>query len=87
MGLLRTPTPTICFSQARMAEDDRFTSRRRIHDRLIHLVGENGPGCCNVSHYKFDALAYLVPYPDYNLDGVVDAADYIMGARRPPNRA
>jgi hypothetical protein len=48
-----------------------------IRGPLIHLVGENDPGCCDFQRYQFDAFAYLQPYPDYNLDGVVDAADYV----------
>jgi hypothetical protein len=45
---------------------------------LIHLLGESGPGCCDIDHYIFDALAYRRPHPDMNLDGTVDAADYVM---------
>jgi hypothetical protein len=43
--------------------------------RLLHLVGENSPGCCGFLKYNFDALAYVSPYADFNLDGVVDVAD------------
>ena len=43
--------------------------------RLLHLVGENDPGCCDFFHYKFDAYAYQTPYSDFNLDGNVDRAD------------
>jgi uncharacterized protein (TIGR03382 family) len=43
--------------------------------RLLHLVGENDPGCCDFFHYKFDAYAHLAPYSDFNLDGNVDRAD------------
>jgi hypothetical protein len=48
-----------------------------IRGPLIHLVGENNPGCCDFQHLKFDAFAYLQPYPDFNLDGVVNTADYV----------
>jgi hypothetical protein len=43
--------------------------------RLLHLVGENDPVCCNHFKYKFDALAYLAPYGDFTLDGIVDKHD------------
>jgi hypothetical protein len=43
--------------------------------RLLHLVGENDPGCCDFFHYKFDAYAYQGRYSDFNLDGEVDRAD------------
>lgn len=46
-----------------------------IHDRLLHLTGENDPGCCDFFGYKVDAFAHLAPYADFNLDGVVDRAD------------
>jgi hypothetical protein len=48
-----------------------------IRGPLIHLVGENTPGCCDFQHYKFDAFAYVRPYPDFNLDGLVNTADYV----------
>jgi hypothetical protein len=37
--------------------------------RLLHLVGENNPACCGFLKYKLDALAYIAPYADFNLDG------------------
>ena len=43
--------------------------------RLLHLVGENEPGCCDFFHYKLDAYAHLAPYSDFNLDGQVDRTD------------
>ena len=43
--------------------------------RLLHLVGENEPPCCNFYKYKLDALAHVVPYADFNLDGMVDKLD------------
>jgi hypothetical protein len=45
--------------------------------KLLHLVGENSPGCCNFYEYDIDAYAYLKPYPDWNSDHIVDAADYV----------
>jgi hypothetical protein len=55
-----------------------FHLEATIRGPLVRLVGESGPGCCNVDHYLFDALAYLWPHPDFNLDGTVDAADYVV---------
>ena len=48
------------------------------HGRLLHLFGENDEGCCDFFHYEFRALAYLTPHADANLDGNVDAADYVV---------
>jgi hypothetical protein len=53
----------------------RLTAVR--HGRLLHLFGENEEGCCDFFHYKFNAIAYQTPYADANLDGTVDAADYV----------
>ncbi len=43
--------------------------------RLLHLMGENSPGCCDFFHYKFDAFAHQTPYSDFNVDGRVDRTD------------
>jgi hypothetical protein len=43
--------------------------------RLVHLVGENDPPCCDFFKYKFDAMAHIAPYADFNLDGMVDQLD------------
>jgi hypothetical protein len=51
------------------------------HGRLLHMFGENEEGCCDFFHYKFHALAYLTPHADANLDGSVDAADYVMSRK------
>jgi hypothetical protein len=48
-----------------------------LHGRHLHLSGENRPCCSNLYHYQVDALAYLKPYPDWNFDDAVDAADYV----------
>jgi hypothetical protein len=45
------------------------------HGRLLHVVGENNPPCCGFLKYKLDALAYVAPYADFNLDGMVDRLD------------
>ena len=43
--------------------------------RLLHLVGENDPPCCDFFKYKLNALAHVAPYADFNLDGMVDKLD------------
>src|SRR3954469_6824086 len=48
---------------------------------LFHLTGMNflPPTCFSCTQYigyKVDALAFLKPYADFNLDGTVDAADF-----------
>jgi hypothetical protein len=50
---------------------------------LLHLTGMNflPPTCFTCTQYvgyKVDALAVTRPYADFNLDGVVDAADYAI---------
>jgi hypothetical protein len=51
----------------------RLTAVQR--GRLLHLVGENEPPCCDFFKYRFNALAYEMPYADFNLDGTVDSRD------------
>jgi hypothetical protein len=48
----------------------------KISGRFLHLVGANDPGCCDFFRYKVDAFARLLPFADFNSDGVIDAADY-----------
>jgi hypothetical protein len=48
---------------------------------LLHLTGMNSlpPTCVTCTQYvgyKVDALAVMRPYADFNLDGVIDNADY-----------
>jgi hypothetical protein len=57
-----------------------------LHGPLLHLTGMNSlppapPTCFSCTQYvgyKVDALAVMRPYADFNLDGVVDAADYAI---------
>lgn len=46
-----------------------------LHGRLLHLTGENDPGCCDFFHYKVDAWAHLTPFADFNWDGLIDRLD------------
>jgi len=73
--------PNRLFFSGTDGQGQPFRLQATIHDRLIRLVGENDPGCCDFFHYKFSALAYLTPHPDFNLDGVVDTADYVAWRR------
>lgn len=57
------------------------------HGPLLHMFGENDEGCCDFFHYKFNALAYLRPHADSNLDGKVDAADYVVSRKLPDQGA
>lgn len=43
---------------------------------LLHLTGTNDPGCCDLYNYKVDAYAHLLPYADFNSDGLVDDQDF-----------
>jgi hypothetical protein len=50
---------------------------------LLHLTGMNflPPTCFTCTQYvgyKVDALAVIRPYADFNLDGVIDSADYAV---------
>lgn len=55
-----------------------FNLEATIRDRLIHLVGASEPGCCDLYQYNLNALAYLRPNADFNLDGAVDASDFLV---------
>jgi hypothetical protein len=50
---------------------------------LLHLTGMNflPPTCFTCAQYvgyKVDALAVMRPYADFNLDGMIDSADYAV---------
>jgi hypothetical protein len=55
-----------------------FRLRATMHGRLLHLTGHNEPPCCDFFEYRLNALAYLGPHGDFNLDGMVDSADYTL---------
>jgi hypothetical protein len=54
---------------------------------LLHMFGKNDDGCCDFFHYEFHALAYLRPHADANLDGSVEAADYVVSRKLPDQGA
>ena len=54
---------------------------------MIHLFGENDPGCCDFFHYQIQRAGLPRAAGDFNFDGVVDAGDYVLGAKRLGNRA
>ena len=76
-GTFQTGNPTRLFFRGVEGQGWPIELEATMHGRLLHIVGENDPGCCDFYHYKIDALAYLKPYPDWNLDDTVDAADYV----------
>jgi hypothetical protein len=45
---------------------------------LLHLVGANNPGCCDLYSYRIDAYAHLMPWADFNSDGRVDGDDFTI---------
>jgi hypothetical protein len=52
-----------------------------IRGPIIHLRGANDPncpGCADFFGYKLNAFAIRTPLADVNLDGTVDAADYVL---------
>jgi hypothetical protein len=76
-GTFNPATPNKLSFSGNDGEGQPFHLDATLRGPLIHLVGENDPGCCDFQHFKFDAFAYLQPYADFNLDGVVNAADYV----------
>jgi hypothetical protein len=53
-----------------------------VHDPLIHIVGANDPLCAtcapDLHGYKIDAVGLLRNRADYNGNGMIDAADYLI---------
>jgi hypothetical protein len=76
-GTFAAATPNDFTFSGHDGQGQPFHLDATIRGPLIHLVGENDPGCCDFQHYQFDAFAYVKPYPDFNLDGVVNTADYL----------
>lgn len=58
-----------------------------VHDSLIHIVGANDPHCTTCSPdflgYKIDALGLLSKWTDFNSNGLVDTADYVLWRKTP----
>jgi len=76
-GTFQTGNPTRLLFRGEDGQGQPIAIEATMHDRLLHIVGENDPSCCDFFEYKIDALAYLKPYPDWNLDDSIDAADYV----------
>jgi hypothetical protein len=74
-GAISPSDPNHLVFQGVDGQNQPFTLTAVQHGRLMHLVGENDPGCCGMLTYRFDALAYNAPYADFNLDGIVDGSD------------
>jgi hypothetical protein len=74
-GWFRAGEPNHLFFRGFDGQGQPFKLMAVQRGRLLHLVGENDPGCCDFFHYKFDAFAHLAPYADFNVDGRVDRGD------------
>jgi hypothetical protein len=74
-GTFRFGEPNRMFFRGEDGQGQPFKLMATQRGRLLHLVGENDPGCCDFFNYKFDAFAHLAPYADFNVDGRVDRAD------------
>jgi hypothetical protein len=74
-GWFRRGEPNHLFFRGLDGQGQPFKLMAVQRGRLLHLMGENDPGCCDFFHYKFDAFAHLAPYADFNVDGRVDRAD------------
>jgi hypothetical protein len=82
-GTFQIGNPTQLFFHGEDGQGQPIQLEGTLQGRLLHLVGENDPGGGNLYHYQVDALAYLKPYPDWNSDDVVDAADYVALRKAP----
>jgi hypothetical protein len=76
-GTFQPGNPTKLFFRGLEGQDFPIELQATMRGRLLHITGENEPGCCDFYHYKVDALAYLKPFPDWNVDDTIDAADYV----------
>jgi hypothetical protein len=74
-GTFRFGEPNQMFFRGVDGQGQPFKLMAVQRGRLLHLMGENTPGCCDFFNYKFDAFAHLTPYSDFNVDGRVDRAD------------
>jgi hypothetical protein len=74
-GWFRRGEPNQLFFRGVDGQGQPFKMMAVQRGRLLHLMGENDPGCCDFFHYKFDAFAHLAPYSDFNVDGRVDRRD------------
>jgi hypothetical protein len=80
-GTFELGSPNRFFFRGVEGQDQPFRLKAVLDGRLLHMFGENDEGCCDFFHYKFKALAYLTPHADSNLDGTVDAADYVASRK------
>jgi hypothetical protein len=76
-GTFQQGHPTRLFFRGLEGQGFPIELQATMRGRLLHITGENDPGCCDFYHYKIDALAYQKPYPDWNVDNMIDAADYV----------
>jgi len=76
-GTFRAGDPNHLLFQGDDGQGQPIKLSATVYNKLLHIVGENTPGCCDFYHYEIDAFAHLMPYPDFNLDGSVNAADYV----------
>jgi hypothetical protein len=74
-GTFRPGEPNHLFFRGVDGQGQPFKLMAVQRGRLLHLMGENSPGCCDFFHYKFDAFAHQTPYSDFNVDGRVDRSD------------
>jgi hypothetical protein len=86
-GTFRPGEPNHLFFRGVDGQGQPFKLMAVQRGRLLHLVGENDPGCCDFFHYKFDAFAHLAPYSDFNIDGRVDRGDLDVLLSNIGNRA
>ncbi len=80
MGRLVSPD-TILF-RGTDAQQSPVRVEGRIGDAALWLEGGNQPPCCDLFHWRLDAVARIISITDldadFNRDGVVDGQDFII---------
>jgi hypothetical protein len=80
-GTFHPTAPNRLFFHGEDGQGAPFKVTADIRGPFIRLTGANDPhctGCADFFGYKFDAIGYRTPFADVNLDGSIDAADYVM---------
>ena len=74
-GMFRFGEPNRMFFRGEDGQGAPFKLMAVQRGRVLHLVGENDPGCCDFFNYRLDAFAIQTPSADFNLDGRIDHGD------------
>ena len=87
-GTFNTGDPSRLFFQGVDGQGAPINLQAAVRDPFIHIVGANDPHCTTCSPdfigYKIDAVGFLSKWADFNSNGLVDAADYLLWRKTPP---